>query len=253
MRGAFAVVRGAGRLLSDRELRRLAAWPVLVTGLLYVAFISLAVAFHGDLLELIWLRPDNWLVYLWHLASLLVFLGMVVVLALVFLPIASVIAGPFYEKIALSILTRRSIPAREGGFTEGLVSALARLAIFAVPATVFALLSLIPYVGLPFIPLATTFGWLGLAAETSEPTLLAAQHPLKTRLSLVFSCFFPMLGAGMVVGLSLLVPLLPLLSLPAAIIGFAEIYEPQKLTASAAGSTPRTGSNATSAPPSSRL
>lgn len=228
MRGALAVVRGAGRLISDKELRRWAVWPVLITGLLYTLLVTLAVLFHGDLLELVWLKPEGWWVYLWHVVSVLVFLGMVVVMALVFLPIAGVIAGPFYEKIALSILARRSIPGRDSGFTEGILSALARLAIFALPAAVFGLLSLIPYIGLPFMLLTTTFGWLGLAAETSEPTLAAASHPLSARLRIVFSGFFPMMGAGMVVGLSLLVPFLPLLSLPAAIVGFAELYEPRR-------------------------
>lgn len=227
VRGALAVVRGAGRLLSDAQLRRWAAWPVAITGVLYVGLVSLAMVFHGDLLELVWLKPEGWLVYLWHVVSVLVFLGMVVVLALVFLPIAGVISGPFYEKIALAILARRSIPGRDSGVVEGIVSALARLVLFALPAGVFALLSLIPYIGLPFMALATVFGWLGLAAETCEPTLVAAHHPLRTRLRFVFSGFFPMMGAGMVLGLSLLVPLLPLLTLPAAIVGFAELYQPQ--------------------------
>lgn len=224
--GGFAVVRGAGRLLADRELRKLALLPVVVTGILYVLFVTLAAIYHGDVLALIWSRPDSWLLYLWYAASIFVFLGMIVLLALVFLPIASVIAGPFYEKLALKILERRSIPGREGGFREGIASALARVLVFAVPAMFFAVLALIPYVGLPFVPLATTFGWLGLAAETSEPTLVAADLPLRGRLRVVFTCFFPMIGAGMVVGLSLLVPLLPLLTLPAAIVGFAELYQP---------------------------
>ena len=224
--GIFAVLKGAGRLLSDPELRKLALLPVLVTGILYLLFVGLAAFFHSDLLALLWSRPDDWLLYLWYAASVLVFLGMIVLLALVFLPIASVIAGPFYEKIALAVLRRRAIEGRQGGLREGMVSALARVLVFAVPAMFFAVLALIPYVGLPFVPIATTFGWLGLAAETSEPTLVAANLPLKGRLRVAFSCFFPMMGAGMMVGLSLLVPLLPLLSIPAAIVGFAELYQP---------------------------
>lgn len=228
LRGALAVIRGAGRLLSDPELRKLALLPVFVTGVLYVVFVTLAAVYHDDVLAMIWGRPENWLAYLWYVASVVVFVGLIVLLALVFLPIASVISGPFYEKIALSVLARRSINGREGGIIEGIGSALARLAVFAVPALFFAALSIIPYAGLPFIPLATTFGWLGLAAETSEPTLVAANHPLSARLKLVFASFFPMMGAGMMVGLSLLVPLLPLLSLPAAIVGFAELYQPPR-------------------------
>jgi uncharacterized protein involved in cysteine biosynthesis len=138
-----------------------------------------------------------------------------------------VVSGPFYEKIAILVLSRRSIQGQGNGIIDGTKSALARLAVFALPALFFAALSLIPYVGLVFIPVATTFGWLGLAAETSEPTLVAANHPLGARLRLVFSSFLPMMGAGMMVGLSLLVPLLPLLTLPAAIVGFAELYEPR--------------------------
>jgi CysZ protein len=222
--GAYSVFWGLSRIMRDSPLRKLAILPLILTTLLYAGLLGVLIVFGEDLFENIWQRPEGWLVILWWAALIAALVLLVALMVLFFVAIAEAIGGPFYDKMASRILSEHSISTREPGLIEGTVPDLFRSLLFLVPAVICSLLGLIPVVGLPFVALGTGIAWLGFASSAVNPALAVTGHQLGARMRYVFRYFLGMLGMGGVVALSMLVPFLGLLSIPASIVGAAELY-----------------------------
>lgn len=223
--GVGAVFAGLSRLLRESRMRRLALVPMAMSVVAYLgAIVSLAI-FSDDILGLAWAQPaEGWLLYAWYVLVPIVFLAATVVLLLLFLTVANLVAGPFWEKMALLVLKDYGVPAKDAGLVKGTVFELVRGLCFFFPAVICALIGFIPVVGLPFTIMGTAAVWLGFASWAINPTLIATGHSLKQQLGYVFVSPMVMAGVGTVIGLSLLVPVLGLVSLPSAMIGVTELY-----------------------------
>lgn len=223
--GIAAVLRGAMQLLRDAELRRLALVPVLLTGLFYLAVLTGAVVWADDLLGIIWKRPqDGFLHYLWLVLIPFAMLGVIAPFALLFASISEGIGGPFYEKMASRILSARTIAIREPSLVRGALADLARSLVFLAAGLPFALLAFIPGVGIAFAMVGWLIASLGFASSSINAALRVTGVGARGRIKFALSSFLAMVGIGAVISLSLLVPFLGLLSIPAGVVGATELY-----------------------------
>lgn len=222
--GAQAVFVGLGRLIRQKDLRKLAVTPLLITVVTYLVVVVCAAFFTDDLLDAVWQKPTDWLVYIWYAVVPIIFIAVLAALVLLFVSIAGVISGPFYEAMVTRILKEHSISVKDAGLVKGAVYEISRSMVFLVPTLVCAVIGLIPVVGIPFVIVGTTIGWLGLASMAVNPALVATGNGMGDQISFVFKSVMPMIGVGMILGLSLLVPVLGLLSIPSAVIGVTELY-----------------------------
>lgn len=219
------MVKGSLRVLADGELRSLALAPILLTSIAYVLGLGTLFIFGDDLWSRVWSRPDSgWLVPLWYGALIVAFLAVLVVAGLLFASIAEALGGPFYDKLAIKLLSRHQIPTKEPGLIAGIVPDLFRSFLFLVPTVLCAILGLIPGIGLAFGALGFLISALGLASAAINPALAVTEHGLGQRLAFVWRHPVTMVGMGAVVLLSLTVPFLALLTLPGSIVGATELY-----------------------------
>lgn len=223
--GLLATPRGALLLMRQPRLRRLAWWPLLLTALAYVALMVLVVLYAGDVLSWLWARPENlWMAGLWWVAVALAGAVLLVLAGACFVTVVGIVAGPFYERLAQRVLESHGRSCVSPSLVDGFTSVLVRLGIFGLPATAVLLIGLVVTALSPVaVPLAGAWVWLGLGLETAEPALALAGYSLRRRLCSVWRCLPLMLGAGAVQGLAFLVPLLPLLTLPAGVAGMAQL------------------------------
>lgn len=225
MVGAYSVVWGLSRLVSDRKLRNLAVVPLALTALLYVLAVTTLIIFADDLVALVWAQPESTvLLILWWLAAVLLVAGSLVVLVLLFSTLAEAIGGVFYDRMAVRILKSHGIRTREPGLIEGTVPDIFRSLLFIAPTLVFGVLGLIPVVGLIFIILGTGVAWLGFASAAVNPALMVTENNLRDRLAWLRTHLFTALGMGAVIAAAMLMPLFGLLTIPASIIGAAELH-----------------------------
>jgi uncharacterized protein involved in cysteine biosynthesis len=215
---------GLSRILRDRELRRLAVIPLLLTSILYAAMLALTVGFADDLLGRFWQRPEGWLVLLWWIVLLVSIVATLGMFVLLFSVIVEAIGGPFFDKMAMRVLSDHSIPARDPGFFEGAIPNLFRSLLFLVPAAVCWLIGLIPGIGLPFVAVGALIAWIGFASAAINPALMVTGHTLGQRMRFVFRFFMAMAGLGAVVSFAMLVPFIGLAAIPASIVGATELF-----------------------------
>ena len=223
--GVTAVLSGLRLVAGDPELRKLTAVPVALTGLLYAALAAGVLLFSDDALGWLWPRPDSaWLIPLWYLAWVAGMLSLFFISALLFTTVAEIVGGPFFERMATVILSRHGVSTEQPTFLDGTILDVVRSLLFVVPAACFALLGLLPGVGLPFTLLGGFIAWLGFGASAINPALLVTGHRFGARLAFVRGHVPLVLGMGAVIAFSLAVPLLPLLSIPCSIAGASDLY-----------------------------
>lgn len=223
--GAYSVLWGLKRIARDPELRRLTIFPLLITLVLYTAMAAGVFFFADDVLSKLWPRPEEgWMIGLWWVALVASIIASIGLMVLFFATIAEAVGGPFYDKMAVKILGEHHIETREPGLIEGTVPDLIRSVMFLVPAFFCWLLGLIPVVGIPFVIVGAIIAWLGFASTAVNPALLVTGNRLGERVRYVFRFFLSMLGIGGVVSLSMLIPLVGLLAIPASIVGASELY-----------------------------
>ena len=223
--GVTAVLSGARLVLADPELRRLTAIPIALTGVLYVALVAAVLLFSDDALGWVWPRPESaWLIPVWYLAWAAGMLSLFLISALLFTTVAEVVGGPFYERMANLILSRHGRSVVQPTFVDGTILDVVRSLLFVIPAACFALLGLLPGVGLPFTLLGGFMAWLGFGASAINPALLVSGHRFGARLSYVRQNMSTVVGFGGVVALSFSIPLLPLLAIPCSIAGATDLY-----------------------------
>ncbi len=224
-RGVRAVFVGLRRLAGESKMRRLALIPMVITLVAYVAMLVSLWIYTDDIVGLAWARPDDgWLIYVWYALVPVVFIAFTLVLLLLFMTIANLVAGPFWEEMAIHVLKGRGVDTQDTGFVKPTIYELARGLCFAIPAGICTLIGFIPVVGLPFGIAGTAIAWLGWASWALNPSLIATGHSWRQQVGSVFRDPMVFAGTGVVVGLSLFVPLLGLVSLPSAMIGLSELY-----------------------------
>jgi len=222
--GIKAVLSGSKRLISDSKLRANALVPVLITLVAYIlAFVVFALNV-DDLLAQLWQKPDDWKIYIWYALVPIVVGFFVLILALVFVTLATTISGPFYESMVAHLLKGHGIETKPFGFWRGLYYEIIRALFFLVPAIGLAVMGIIPYIGAPFAFVGIIIGWLGLASTSVNPALMMTGHGTKAQIAFVFRSFPVMLGAGAAIGVSLSIPLLGLLVIPCSFVGLTELY-----------------------------
>lgn len=227
--GARAVFWGLRRIMSDRAARRLALLPVLLTSLFYTALLAVVVLYADDLLGLLWARPDGGVLrYVWYVLVPIIMLVLLLPLVLLFATVAEAIGGPFYDKLAVMVLSSHGLPARDPGLLEGTIPDVVRSLAFAVGALVLALFALIPGIGIVFGVTGALVAWLGLASASINPALMVSGMNLGARLRFPLERFATMAGLGAVVWASMFVPFVGLISIPSAVVGASELYARSK-------------------------
>ena len=223
--GVGAVLKGLSRLIREKSLRGLAITPLLISVVVYGLALVFAGFYVDDLVAELWTKPESgYMLYVWYVLVPVVYLALVVVLALMFVSFAGVVSGPFYEKMVTQVLASHGIESADPGIIKGSVYEISRSLVFVVPAVLCAMLGLIPVLGIPFIVVGTLIGWVGLASMAMNPTLVATKHSLRQQVRYPVQSLAVMLGIGTVLGVSLMVPVLGLVVLPAAVIGAADLY-----------------------------
>jgi CysZ protein len=223
--GIGAVLKGLSRLVREKSLRGLAVAPLLIAIITYVMALVFSGVYVDDLVSTLWAKPEaGYMLYVWYVLVPVVYVALVAVLALMFVSFAGVISGPFYEKMVNQVLSDHGIKSSDPGIIKGTMYEISRSLVFVVPAMLCALMGLIPVVGVPFIIAGTLIGWLGLASMAMNPTLVATKHSLRQQIRFPVQSLGVMLGVGLVLGVSVVVPVLGLLVLPSAVIGVADLY-----------------------------
>lgn len=227
--GAGSVFWGLSRVLGDTKLRRLAVVPLLLTAVLYLVLMALAVWQGPAVIEWVFdslslSRDVWWQAVLFWIAVVVGFLGLLVLLALLFSTVAEAVGGPFYDKMAVRVLDGHGIASKEPGLIEGTVPDIIRSLLFVIPAAICWPLGFLPGIGVAFWVLGGAIVWLGFASAAINPSLIVTGHGLGARVGFVFRYFFTMLGVGAVVALAMLVPLLGLAAIPSSIVGASELF-----------------------------
>ena len=223
--GVGAVIGGLFELIRNKRLRSLALIPLIITAVAYVLIVIATIVLAPEVAELAWKQPESGVLHwVWYLLVPIIFVAILAVLVLLFVSIASAVSGPFYEKMVFAILEEHAIAASEVGVIAGAVSEIGRTMVFLVPALACSLIGLVAWIGAPFAAVGTWFGWLGLASMALAPALAVTGFALKDQLKYVKSSVMVLTGVGVVVGLSLFVPVLGLVSIPAAVVGTTELY-----------------------------
>ncbi len=221
--GAWAVIRGAGDILADPKLRKLAIIPILLTAVLYLALVIGAGVYADDLLGKIWSRPEGWLRFLWYALIPFVFVALLAPFVLLFSTITGMIGNSFYERMVVHVLSRHSIRIRESGFIEGMFSDVARSLLFTIAGSLCALLALLPFIGIVFAMLGTLIACFNFGSAAVNPVLKATGAGFADRIAFLFRSFMLVLGIGTSVALMLLIPLAGLIAIPAAVVGATEL------------------------------
>lgn len=227
--GAYAVIWGAGQILSTPKLRKLTFVPFVLSFVFYLLSFGGIFTFGDDLVGWLW-TPDSevwWQVGLWWVAVVLLIALSLLVMVLLFATVVELVGGPFFDKMAMLVLERHGVPTREPGFIEGTFPDLVRSLAFVCVAIPFLLLGLIPGIGAVFAAIGTGIAWLGLASGAVNPSLVVTEHTVWARLRWVRRYLFTGLGLGAVISTALLVPIVGLVALPAAIVGAAELHARQ--------------------------
>jgi uncharacterized protein involved in cysteine biosynthesis len=223
--GARAPFRGAVRLARDARLRGLLLRPLALTTALYGILLGGGAWAVPRLLEQLWARPDGEAArVLWWLLVPILFAAWVAALAVLFASIAGLIAGPFYDRIVVGLLTQEGVAAKDPPLVASIAGSAVRALLFGVPASMLGLLAFLPGVGPGFAIAGAVFSAIGLGAGALAPALLAAGLDLRARVRFGWQARGAIAGLGLVLVLSSLVPLAILLALPSAMAGGALLY-----------------------------
>lgn len=221
--GIGAVFAGLKRIATDGALRNLTLLPLAITIAVYVVIFGAGVFLADDALALIWSQPaEGFLHYLWYVAVAIVLVALVALLIVSFVAGANVIAGPFYEKLAEKILDSHHLSKQKTPLAKGIAREIAWSLTFAIPAMICGLLALIPAVGLVFAGIATLIAVFGLAGSAIGPALSATGQGYGARITLLRRKFALLAGVGVVMSVSMFVPVLGLIAIPSGIVGATE-------------------------------
>lgn len=217
--GAGYFFRGIAFLLKRPRLWHWAAWPILITAVVFAGVATVALRWLPGFMETYLLPPSNgwWKALYWPL--LVVEWILVVVGFLIgFYIVAKLVTAPFYGKLAqraLSELRGAPVMAPGGIWVDGvlpMLNSLRRL----VWVLLLLPLSLVPFVGVVVGPIVAAFffamEFLDYSLDTVAPPLSFAD-----RRRYAWRHAGASLGFGLVVTLAMAIPVLDLAVMPFAV------------------------------------
>ncbi len=227
--GVRLIGRGFGMWTDSPKLMLLGAIPALVVGLLYLAAVVVLVLALDSIV--LWATPfaDGW-DEPW-LTIFRIFVGLAVLVLATFLLVRTytgltlAIGDPFYERIWRDIEARLGdAPADDTtfwtGIGRGLRSFLSLTAISLLLGIGLFVLGLVPVVGAPLsIAVGAVLGGNALALELTGYAMDARGVGVRDRRRLLRQNRARTLGFGMVTYLMFLVPILSVVTMPAAVVG----------------------------------
>lgn len=221
--GVRAVFAGLGRIVSEPRLRRLALLPILLTLLLYGAVIAGAVLWVDDLVRYFVPQPASGELRLgWYVLLALAYVATGLGLLVLFLSAVNLIAGPFYDTIAESILDEQGAPKDPLPLPRAILVELMWSLTIAPLALVLSVLAFLPLVGIGFAILNAALIGLALATSAIAPALSATGHAYRQRWRMWRAAPALMIGIALPMSLSALVPVLGLIILPSGVVGATE-------------------------------
>jgi CysZ protein len=240
-RGFRLAFQGVAFLARHRPLWKWAILPAAVNLVVFAAAFAVFLVFYDDLFTratgfLILEPPQSWIAWLWvaplrllaWMIGLLLILTALVVLFFAFLVLGTAIASPF-----LDILSQRVEEIVTGRVSEdkttllgalrniggSIVLELRKLGFFVIVQVALFLLGLIPLLTPLTVVAATFFTMLFLPMEYASFAMDRRQMPFPTQRSLIWRQRWLMLGFGAAGFLTLLIPLLNFVCLPALVVG----------------------------------
>ena len=240
-RGFQLAFQGVSFLGRHRVLWKWALLPAIVNIVVFAVAFALFLAFYPDLYTLatgfLYLdAPQTWYAWLWvaPLRLLAWFIGLLllvtalVILYFVFLILGTMIAAPFLDILAQRVEALVTGQALQGqtslldavrsiGFS--IIEELRKLGFFLAVQITLLLLGLIPVLT-PFTVLAATlFTMFFLPLEYASFAMDHRQLRFRQRRALIWQHRWLMFGFGIAAFLTLLIPLLNFICLPALVVG----------------------------------
>jgi uncharacterized protein involved in cysteine biosynthesis len=168
----------------------------------------------------VWPEPEGAALHAAWAVAVVVAVALVVVVALMsFVLVTTTLSGPVYERMAEDVLRAAGRAVTPTPLFAQLKHDLATSAIVGGVGIVLFVGGLLPGVGLVLGALAVAWTWLGAAYAAASPamTLVGLGVGARLRTCLRAAPFF--VGAGGVIAVLALVPLLSLVVMPAAVLG----------------------------------
>lgn len=217
------------------SLIRIWIWPVLITIICMIAVGWAVIAWHDDLLALMWSAPEGegfWVTveqYARPVAQILIFIIMLVLGVLIIYLLSSVLAGPFNGMLSEEVeRLAKGNPAPPFSIKTMVRDALltirlegGKLLIYGlVMGPLFIASLLIPVVGQGLYSIfGVLFTMFFFSVDYTDWPLARRGHGAVARLRLVRAHFSRMFGLGVGVWLFLMIPFINLLFMPAAVAG----------------------------------
>jgi CysZ protein len=240
-RGFQFAFQGVSFLGRHRVLWKWALFPTIVNIIVFAMAFALFLAFYPDLYALatgfLYLdAPQTWYAWLWvaplrllaWCTGLLLLITALVVLYFVFLILGTMLAAPFLDVLAQRVEALATGRACQGQTTlldavrnigVSIIEELRKLAFFLAVQITLLLLGLLPVLT-PFTVLAATlFTMLFLPLEYASFAMDHRQLRFRQRRALIWQHRWLMLGFGAAAFLTLLIPLLNFICLPALVVG----------------------------------
>jgi len=230
-RGFGLAFKGLSFMFEHPRLWSYALIPILITLVLLSLIFVLLGRYNGDLVGLIWVKPEAWVLRgLWYLLYLVVY-AVAFVIGAISLP--AVVSSPFLD--ALSERTEQIIDPSYEKLTGGLgttlksglsslLMTLGRLSFLLLGLAFLWLFGLIPVVGLVSLVLMPIWTMMWLAAENLEYAMGRHQGGFRQVFVTMRRNAMLCLGFGAGVFLFLLIPLLNLLFIPVGAVGGTMLY-----------------------------
>lgn len=231
----FALPFRATRLiLENPSLRRLSAITGAISAALLVAIGALLFVYTGEIVSMLWDKPEGWLLVLWYPLAALVF-GLLFIVGASTVP--TIATAPMLDPLSLATEEALSAPLDESGGLARLAKetiraigkAITRLAFFYAGHALLLTLWLLPGIGhavWSVLALFWTVYWL--AYEYLDVPANRHGYAFADVLRLVSANFAMAMGFGLAVYCILWIPLLNAVFIPVAAVGatmgFAEIH-----------------------------
>lgn len=240
-RGFTLAFQGVAFLGRHRPLWKWAALPAAINLVVFAAAFAIFLFFYSDLYTLATSflaiePPQAWYAWLWvaplrllaWTIGLLLILTALVGLFFAFLILGTAIASPFLDVLSQRVeemVTGRvsedqtTLLGALRGIGVSIVLELRKFGFFVAVQAAFALLGLIPFLTLFAVIAASLFTMLFLPLEYASFAMDRRQMSFQARRTLIWRQRWLMLGFGVAGFLTLLIPLLNFVCLPALVVG----------------------------------
>lgn len=220
-------------LKAHRALWPIAAIPAAISALVLMILAGTALFFSGDLLALIWAKPEGWLVVFWWMLRIIIIPLLLVISYFTTLMTSAVLASPVNDKLAERTegLMKAAVEAPASDVAtlirsaaRGALQATANIVIFATVMVPIMMLNLVPGIGsVASSLLGATVGAFFLALEYTDWTLERRNYGWRRKWASIWRHRGITLGFGLGTTVLMWIPVVNFLSMPVAVIGGAAL------------------------------